>query len=170
MNNADGFLQAAGPHAGTKVIDIAEAKPGKMLHRAALLHELLEPIPKETQHAGKKLSEIKINGDTLLLRFQDGDEIQADALIVADGIFGTVRAHVLGANHKAVKPVAAGWAGAMNMVAYSIAEAKLGAEILNDGRQYGWVTDGGIFIHDTVIIIIPASYLSILLLFFFFII
>lgn len=85
-----------------------------------------------------------------MLKFEDGSEAQADALIGADGIFGSVRAHVLGVDHEAVKPVAAGWAGAMNMVPYARAEALLGADILNERRQFGWVSDGGIFIHDVI--------------------
>jgi salicylate hydroxylase len=132
------------------VIDIAEEKPGKILHRAALLHELLEPIPKDRLHAGKKLMGIEEQNESLMLKFEDGSEVQADALIGADGIFGSVRAHVLGAGHEAVKPVAAVWAGAMNMVPYPKAEAKLGAEILKENRQFGWVSDGGIFIHDSI--------------------
>jgi salicylate hydroxylase len=58
-------------------------------------------------------------------------------LLARMAIFGSVRAHVLGADHEAVKPIAAGWAGAMNMVPYAKAEAKLGAEILNKNRQFG---------------------------------
>jgi salicylate hydroxylase len=111
---------------------------------------LLEPIPKDQLHASKKLAKIEEQEDMLLLEFEDGSEVQADALIGADGIFGSVRAHVLGADHEAVKPVAAGWAGAMNIVPYPKAEAKLGAEILDENRQYGWVSDGGIFIHDSI--------------------
>jgi salicylate hydroxylase len=132
------------------VIDVAEEKPGKMLHRAALLHELLQPIPKERLHAGKKLAEIEEQDDGLLLKFKDGAEVRADALIGADGIFGTIRTYILGADHETVMPIAAGWAGAMNMVPYSKAEAKLGARFLNENRQFGWVSDGGIFIHDTI--------------------
>jgi salicylate hydroxylase len=133
-----------------KVIDVAEEKPGKMLHRAALLHELLEPLPKDRLHANKKLSKIEDQKEGLLLTFEDGSEARADALIGADGIFGALRAHVLGADHEAVKPVPAGWAGAMNMVPYPEAKTKLAGEFLNDKRQYGWVSDGGIFIHDSI--------------------
>ncbi|KAH7076915.1 hypothetical protein BKA63DRAFT_510996 [Paraphoma chrysanthemicola] len=148
--NSSRIMLAAGPHAGTKVIDVAEEKPGKILHRAALLHELLEPIPKDLLHVSKKLAEIQKQEERVLLRFQDGSEALVDALIGADGIFGSVRAHVVGADHEAVKPVAAGWAGAMNMVPYLKAEAKLGAEILRENRQFGWVSHGGIFIHDPI--------------------
>jgi salicylate hydroxylase len=130
------------------VIDIAEEKPGKTMHRAALLHELLEPISKDRLHANKKLANIEEQEEKVLLKFEDGSEVQADALIGADGIFGSVRVHVLGADHDAVKPVAADWAGAWNMVPFSKAEAKLGAEILSENRQFGWVSDGGFFLHD----------------------
>ncbi|KAH7381500.1 hypothetical protein DE146DRAFT_749137 [Phaeosphaeria sp. MPI-PUGE-AT-0046c] len=126
--NSTRVMLAAGPHAGTKVIDLAEENPGKTLHRAALVRELLDPIPKDCLHAGKKL--VKITNP--------------------DGIFGTVRAHVLGEKHEAVKPVAADWAGVMNMVPFPKAEANLGAETLTDNRQYGRVSDGGILIHDSV--------------------
>ncbi|KAH3946298.1 hypothetical protein HBH53_132260 [Parastagonospora nodorum] len=148
--NSSRIMLAAGPHAGTKVIDVAEEKPGKMVHRAALLHELLEPIPQDRLHTSKKLKDVVQQEESVLLRFEDGSEAQADALIGADGIFGSVRAHVLAADHEAVKPVAAGWAGAMNMVPYAQAKAKLGAEILNERRQFGWISDGGIFIHDVI--------------------
>jgi salicylate hydroxylase len=120
------------------------------VHRAALLHELLQTIPNDRLHVNKKLAKIETQEDGLLLKFEDGDEVLADALIGADGIFGTVRAHILGADHEAVKPVPAGWAGAINMVLYPKAEAKLGAEILKENRQYGWVSDGGILIHDSI--------------------
>lgn len=73
----------------------------------------------------------------LLLKFQDGHKVQVDALVSADGILGTIRAHVLTAGHVAVKP-------------YSKAEAKLEPNILKDGRQHGWVTDGGIFVDDFI--------------------
>jgi salicylate hydroxylase len=132
------------------VVDVAEEKPGKVVHRPALLHELLEPISKDRLHAGKKLAAIEEHGKRLLLKFEDGSHAQADALIGADGIYGSVRAHVLNADHEAVTPVAAAWAGAMNMVSYAKAEEKLGAEILNENRQFGWVSDGGIFIHDSL--------------------
>jgi salicylate hydroxylase len=90
------------------VIDVAEEKPGKILHRAALLHKLLEPISKDRLHASKTLAEIEKQEEKLLLKFEVGSKVEANALIGADSIFKSVRAHVLGADHKAVKPVAAG--------------------------------------------------------------
>ena len=88
--------------------------------------------------------------DALKLHFEDGSSEVVDALIGADGIFGFVRQHVLGLDHPATKPVPAGWSGLVNMVPYPKGVAKLGAEVLEEHRQYGWVGDGGIFIHDSI--------------------
>lgn len=121
-----------------------------MLQRAALLHELLEPIPRSTMHAKKKLVKIDEQSEGLLLKFDDGSTISADTLIGADGIFGFVRSYILGDDHQALKPVPAGWAGAMNMVPLPQAQGKLGAELLQQNRQYGWVGENGIMIHDSV--------------------
>ncbi|KAF2228799.1 FAD/NAD(P)-binding domain-containing protein [Viridothelium virens] len=144
------ILMGSGPAAGTKVIDLAEENPGKILHRAALLHELLAPMPPEIMHANKKLSAIEEHSNALVLQFEDGSTAETDALIGADGLFGSVRSHVLGADHPAVKPVAAGWAGAHNLVSYDTASNKLGRELFEEDRQYGWIGEGGLFMHDVL--------------------
>jgi salicylate hydroxylase len=69
------------------VIDVAEEKPGKILHRAALLHELLEPIPKDRLHASNKLAAIQEQGKELRLKFDNGSEVLTHVLIGADGNF-----------------------------------------------------------------------------------
>ncbi|KAF2648246.1 FAD/NAD(P)-binding domain-containing protein [Lophiostoma macrostomum CBS 122681] len=140
----------SGLHAGTKVIDVAEEHPGRMLQRAALLHELLEPVSRSTMHTNKKLVSIDEQTNDLLLTFEDGTTITTDALIGADGISGFVRSHVLGSDHGAVKPVHAGWAGVMNLVPIAKAQSKLGAEVLQQNRQYGWMGENGIMIHDSI--------------------
>jgi salicylate hydroxylase len=120
------------------------------MQRAALLHELLEPIPLKNMHANKKLIAIDDNpqGQGLMLKFEDETTAFVEALIGADGIFGSVRSHILGANHPAVKPVAAGWAGVVNLVPFAKAEEKLGSQWFEEHRQYGWVGPNGIIIHD----------------------
>ena len=111
-------------------------------------------MPQDCLHAGMKLVRIEDtveSGDaSIMLHFADGSSSAVDALIGADGIFGSVRQHVLGADNPTVEPVPAGWAGAMNMVPFAKASAKLGTEVFEGHRQYGWVGDGGIFIHDTL--------------------
>lgn len=120
-----------------------------MVHRAALLQELLEPVPSEYMHTNKKLVAIDDapQGNGLVLKFEDGTTTSVDALIGADGIFGYVRSHILGMDHPAVKPVAAGWAGSANLVPFEKARDELGAQWFEENRQYGWVGPKGIMIH-----------------------
>jgi salicylate hydroxylase len=120
------------------------------MQRAALLHELLEPIPLENMHTNKKLVAIDDNpeGQGLILKFEDETTTLVDALIGADGIFGFVRSHILGENHPAVTPVKAGWAGVVNLVPFAKAKEKLGSQWFEENRQYGWVGPMGIMIHD----------------------
>ncbi|KAL9105642.1 MAG: hypothetical protein Q9227_009221 [Pyrenula ochraceoflavens] len=144
------IIMGSGPAAGTEVIDFAEENPGKTIHRAALLHELLAPMPPEIMHANKKLSIIEEHSNTLVLHFTDGSTAETDALIGADGLFGCVRSHVLGADHPSTKPVAAGWTGTRNLIPYDIASKKLGSELFQEDRVYGWIGEGGLFMHNVL--------------------
>lgn len=62
------------------------------VHRAALLRELLAPIPKDKLHLGKRLS--SISGTTIY--FQDGSSSTVDVIIGSDGIHSSVRKYILG--------------------------------------------------------------------------
>lgn len=120
-----------------------------MVHRAALLQELLAPIPKSNMHTSKKLVRIDQQAAKVTLAFEDGATVTVDALIGADGIFGFVRSHILGANHSALKPVLTGWAGVMKMVPLEDARRAFG-DGFDPRRQYGWVGENGIMIHDSI--------------------
>lgn len=65
------------------------------VHRASLLRKLLTPLPKEALHPNKKLTTINPNESGVEISFQDDTVHQFDAVIGADGIFSTVREHVL---------------------------------------------------------------------------
>ena len=83
-------------------------------------------LPQGSLHADKKLEKIEeFNDRSLSLQFQDSSSTVVDTFIGADGIFGSVREHILGSD-PSVKPVPAGWAGTVNMVPFSKATAKLG--------------------------------------------
>ncbi len=105
--------KGSGAEAGTTVFDLADTDQGRVIHRAALLRELLAPLPPGIVSTSKKLVDIvpidAVEGGGIELRFQDGSVERADALIGADGIFGFVRKYVLGANDAATAPVYAGW-------------------------------------------------------------
>ncbi|KAF1979207.1 FAD/NAD(P)-binding domain-containing protein [Bimuria novae-zelandiae CBS 107.79] len=137
--NSSRVMIGAGPHAGTKVLDVAEERPGKTMHHADLLRELLAPIPPENMHASKKLVRIEeATSRPLTLHFSDNTSTPADALIGADSIFGFVRSHVLPPAHPAPMPVPVGWVGTINMVPTAKAREKLGAQWFEEDRQYGW--------------------------------
>ena len=58
-------------------------------HRAHFLDELVNVIPKQRAHFGKRLVGIDGNsstGDRVTLRFKDGHSTTADAVVGADGI------------------------------------------------------------------------------------
>ncbi|KAI9666324.1 MAG: hypothetical protein M1821_004259 [Bathelium mastoideum] len=149
----ESIAQGNGPAAGTKVIDLAEEHPGRIVHRAAFLRELLAPLPRENMHTNKKLIAVDYTQDyNLLLRFEDGSTVEVDALVGADGLFGFVRAHVLGADHEAVQPIAAGWAGVHNLVPFSKACDKLGADLFKKDRQYGWIGNEGLMMPATLLL------------------
>ena len=100
-------MKDSGQPAGTLVFDLAGQDPGRVVHRAALLKELLAPLPPESLHTNKKM--VKIDGERngsygaagVEVSFDDGTSIAVDAVIGADGIFGFTRQYVLGPNDPA---------------------------------------------------------------------
>lgn len=129
------------------IFDLGATGSGVVVHRAALLRELLHPLPTSVLHASKKLEAIEESEKELKLYFQDGTFAYADALVGADGIFGTVRQYILGEDLSA-KPVALGWWGCRRLVPIEQAREKLGPEFLEVPRQYGWIGDRGFMMHD----------------------
>ncbi|KAI1642337.1 salicylate hydroxylase [Daldinia loculata] len=125
--NSSRIILGSGPEEGTIVFDLAADDPGMNVHRASLLCELLTPLPKEALHPNKKLTTINPNESGVEISFQDDTVYQFDAVIGADGIFSTVREHVL----QGVK-----------------AKSILGEKYLEVDRQYGWVGDGAFIMHD----------------------
>jgi salicylate hydroxylase len=62
-------------------------------HRADLLDSILSAVPAGTVQLGKRLDDFSVSaGGGVSLRFADGERIQADVLIGADGIHSMIRA------------------------------------------------------------------------------
>ncbi len=61
------------------------------IHRAALHEVLLAEIPEVQLYTGKKCVDIIARENSVRLLFKDGSRVDADYLIVADGIHSTVR-------------------------------------------------------------------------------
>ena len=64
--------------------------PDISLHRAELHAALMSVNPFEIMHFNKKLIGLDRVGDRLGLAFADGSDVQADAVIGADGVHSTV--------------------------------------------------------------------------------
>ncbi|ORY13706.1 hypothetical protein BCR34DRAFT_255081 [Clohesyomyces aquaticus] len=142
---------ASGPSALSKVLDLAPEKRGKVVHRAALLSELLKPIDPAKMHTNKKVVRIEeLESDRLLVHFEDGSTFKVDAAIGADGVHGHVREHVLGADHPALKATFAGFWDSRSLVPMKKAKELLGEDKFEVQRQYGWIGDGGFFMHDVL--------------------
>lgn len=137
---------AAGSNAMEKVFDLAGERRGKVVHRAALLAELLRPIDRQKMHTNKKLARIEeLDTDRLKLYFENGETFEAHIVIGADGIHGHVRQHILGDRYPATF---AGFCDARSLIPMQKAKELLGEEYFEVDRQYGWIGDGGFFMHD----------------------
>jgi len=65
-------------------------------HRADLLDALAGELPSEIVSLGARCVSVDGDGDVATARFQDGSEIEADAIVGADGIHSPVRASLFG--------------------------------------------------------------------------
>lgn len=146
-------FQGSGPHAGTIVFDLI-ADPerlGLTVHRASLLRELLALLPEECLHAGKTVDTItSVSSGCIEVVFQDGESTLFDAVIGADGIFGSMRKYVLQDFPDACDPSPAGFWDCRNVVPFGKAKAALGEQYFEKDRQYGWSGDGAFVIHDAL--------------------
>ncbi len=70
--------------------------PHLMMHRADLHSALLSKVPMERIELGKKLIGLDQDDDGVRLRFADGTEARAGAVIAADGIHSVAREAIFG--------------------------------------------------------------------------
>lgn len=134
-------------------MDLAsDAKNGtRVVHRASLLRELLTPIPSNRLHASKALTHIAaLDSGDVQVTFGDGESETFHAIIGADGIFGTVRRHVLQKAADNEGPSPAGFWDCRNVVPFEKARDTLGAEYFEEDRQYGWAGNGAFIMHDVL--------------------
>ncbi|KAI1348436.1 FAD/NAD(P)-binding domain-containing protein [Xylaria sp. FL0043] len=137
----------SGPEAGALVADLGESA-GLTMNRAPLLQTLLSLLPKEMLHAGKRLKSLEQIDSGVRATFEDGTDEHFDALIGADGIFSSVRDHLLGGKEHAASP--AGWWDCRHLVPFEKARKALGEESFKVDRQYAWLGDGAAMLHGFV--------------------
>ena len=87
---------AEGRHKGEVVVQLGRAKGRKTVARRDLLQGLVELVPEERVHMGKKLDKIEEGPNGVMLFFKDGTTADADCLIGADGANSATRVHLLG--------------------------------------------------------------------------
>ncbi|OTB10393.1 hypothetical protein K445DRAFT_371144 [Daldinia sp. EC12] len=150
--NSSRVILGSGPEAGTVVYDIAADGSAVNVHRASLLRELLAPLPKEGLHPNKKLTTINAKESEVEITFQDGTVYQFDAVIGADGIFSTVREHVLHgvATDEQLHPSPAGFWDCRNVVPFEKAKETLGEKYFEVDRQHSWVGEGAFIMHGVL--------------------
>lgn len=125
--------------------------PGIIFHRASLLRELLAPLPQHVLHPNKRLDAITPQDDgSVAVSFADGTVHTFDAVIGADGIFSSVRTHVLGEEAAKHAATPGGFWDARALVSLDKAKATLGANLFELDRQYGWAGDGAFIMHDVL--------------------
>lgn len=133
------------------VFDLAAEDRGEVVHRAALLTELLKPIDPSKMHTNKKITQIEdLECGCIRLQFSDGETVEVDAVVGADGVHEYVRSYVLGENHPALKPKLGGFWDARSLVPMEKAKELLGKECFDEPRQYGFIGEGGFFMHDVL--------------------
>ncbi|KAK3317115.1 salicylate hydroxylase [Cercophora scortea] len=153
MNSSRARL-GSGPLAGTLVVEMGGGvESGVGVHRAALLRELLAPLPPSLLHANKKLTSLaqnKVGDGEVEVRFEDGTVERFDAVIGADGIFSSVRNYVLGDDAARHAPSPAGWWDCRVLVSFEKAKATIGEQYFDMPRQNAWMGDGGFILHDVL--------------------
>ncbi|PSN69351.1 salicylate hydroxylase [Corynespora cassiicola Philippines] len=151
LMNSSRMCMASGPSAMSLVFDLAAPQRGKVVHRATLLAELLKPIDKSKMHTSKKVVRMEqLNTGRVTITFDDESKFEVDAVIGADGVHGHVREHILGADHPALKPKLAGFWDCRALLPMKKAKEILGEQYFEEQRQYGWIGDGGFFMHDVL--------------------
>ena len=106
--------------------------PSVALHRADLQHVLLQALPESSIHLGHTLVDYQQRGDRITATFANGNSIECDFLIAADGIHSRVRAQFINDGD----PIERGytiWRG----ISPTILTAGTALELYGRGKRFG---------------------------------
>lgn len=109
--------------------------PAVAVHRADLQHTLLTALPETSIHLGCELVNYAERGDKIVTTFANGDSIDSDLLIGADGIHSCVRSQFINDND----PIDRGytvWRGIAPFVPSNIPSATA-IEFHGRGKRFG---------------------------------
>lgn len=115
----EGYLQtwfelvwATGEQEGDVLMNLKALPSGQTaLRRADFLNALVELVPDEIVHFGKRLSSLVENENGVVLGFEDGEVVSADVVVGCDGIRSRVKECMLPVESLKTKPVYSGMYG-----------------------------------------------------------
>ncbi|KAH9904691.1 FAD/NAD(P)-binding domain-containing protein [Xylariomycetidae sp. FL2044] len=143
------LVVGSGPGAGEVISDLG-VSAGLTLNRAPLLQALLSLLSEDMLHAGKRVKSVEQDDSGVTLAFEDGTNSHFDAVIGADGIFSSIRQHVLADESEKYAASPAGWWDCRHLVPFEKARLALGDESFKVDRQYAWLGDGAAMLHGIV--------------------
>jgi 2-polyprenyl-6-methoxyphenol hydroxylase-like FAD-dependent oxidoreductase len=117
-------------------VSIADSKtPAVALHRSDLQRTLLHALPQSSIHLGYSIVNYTQQGDKMMATFANGDSVEADFLIGADGIHSRVRSQLINDGD----PIRRGytiWRGTSPISPPAIPPAT-GIELYGHGKRFG---------------------------------
>ena len=124
---------------GTTLVNPADVQAflSVCVHRADLQRTLADSLPENTLRLGYELSDFEQQGDTVIARFTNGEEVEGDILVGADGIHSRVRTEILGREELRYS----GYTAWRSITSFATASAT--SESWGLGQRFGIVPIGG---------------------------
>ncbi|CAG8064581.1 unnamed protein product [Penicillium nalgiovense] len=106
------LVWATGPQEGNVLMNLKALPSGQTaLRRADFLNALVDLIPSDIVHFGKRLNTLVEHDDRVVLGFEDGEVVDADVVIGCDGIRSRVKECMIPVESMRTKPVYSGMYG-----------------------------------------------------------
>ena len=124
---------------GEEVMGIKAGEVGQSsIHRAAFLDELVALVPKEMVSFGKRVVGVDELGDEkgVTLRFADGSDAEASAIVGCDGVKSNLRRILLGEDNSAAHASFTGKYAYRGLIPISKAVQLLGDELARNSQMY----------------------------------
>jgi 2-polyprenyl-6-methoxyphenol hydroxylase-like FAD-dependent oxidoreductase len=109
--------------------------PAVALHRSDLQRTLRQALPQSSIHLGHSIVEYSQRGDKMIARFANGQSVEADFLIGADGIHSRVRSQFL-TDGEPTKRGYTIWRGT-SAITPSVLPPATGIELYGRGKRFG---------------------------------
>ena len=135
-NNWYEFRFATGPNAGKTITKVQSETGQSSIHRAKFLESLVELIPEDIAHLGKRLEFIDESDEDVTMRFEDGTTAKADCVVGADGIHSHTRRLVFPDTWQKYEPRFSGVVAYRGLIAMNEARRIMGDELAMNSFTY----------------------------------